>query len=63
MFTEKNSINISQHKTPFYFYDLGLLQKTLDVVKTESSKYNYHVHYAFKSNANPKIISAIKKSC
>ena len=62
MFTEKNSINISQHKTPFYYYDLGLLQKTLDVVKTESSKYNYHVHYAFKANANPKIISAIKKS-
>lgn len=62
MFTEKILKNISQYKTPFYYYDLALLQKTLDVVKAESSKYNYHVHYAFKANTNPKIINFIQKS-
>lgn len=62
MFTEKILKNISQYKTPFYYYDLALLQKTLEVVKAESSKYNYHVHYAFKANTNPKIIEVIKKS-
>ena len=62
MFTEKIIKNISQYKTPFYYYDLSLLQKTLDVVKAESSKYNYHVHYAFKANTNSKIIEVIKQS-
>ncbi len=62
MFTEKILKNILQFKTPFYYYDLTLLQKTLDVVKAESLKYNYHVHYAFKANTNPKIIEVIQKS-
>ena len=39
--------------TPFYYYDVKLLQDTLDVVKTESGKYGYHVHYAVKANAIP----------
>ena len=62
MISENNIKNISQYKTPFYYYDLALLQKTLNVVNAESSKYNYHVHYAFKANANSKIINTIKNS-
>ena len=62
MITENNIKNISQYKTPFYYYDLQLLQKTLAVVNTESSKYKYHVHYAFKANANSRIINTIKNS-
>jgi len=45
-----------QLSTPFYYYDVKLLQDTLDVVKTESGKYGYHVHYAVKANANPRIL-------
>ena len=46
--------------TPFYFYDTELLRKTLNAVKQEIDKYeNYHVHYAVKANANPKILSII----
>lgn len=62
MFTEDIIKKIQQYKTPFYYYDLELLQKTLDIVKNESSKYNYHVHYAFKANTNSKIIKVIHKS-
>ncbi len=62
MFTENTLKHISQYKTPFYYYDMPLLQKTLNVVKAESSKYGYHVHYAFKANTNSKIIEAIKQS-
>lgn len=54
--------HISQYKTPFYYYDLTLLRKTLDVVNAESSKYSYHVHYAFKANTNSRIIQEIEKS-
>lgn len=46
--------------TPFYFYNMELLRETLNVVKQESGKYeNYHVHYAIKANANPKILAVI----
>ena len=48
--------------TPFYYYDMKLLQDTLDVVKQESGKYGYHVHYAIKANANPRILSLIAQN-
>ena len=48
-------------QTPFYFYDVALLQATLDTVKAELSKYNYQLHYAVKANANPRILSMIAR--
>lgn len=45
--------------TPFYYYNIELLQETLDMVKAEAGKYGYHVHYAVKANANPRILSVI----
>ncbi len=60
MFSQEKKIQLQKHKTPFYFYDLELLQKTLSVITTESKKYNYHVHYAFKANTNLKIIEVVK---
>lgn len=45
--------------TPFYYYNIELLQETLDMVKNEAGKYGYHVHYAVKANANPRILSVI----
>ncbi len=51
-----------QLQTPFYYYDLSLLQETLNVIKAESGKYGYHVHYAIKANANPKILSLIAQN-
>ncbi len=62
MFTETIIKKIQSYKTPYYYYDMELLQKTLDAITRESSKYNYHVHYAFKANANPRIIQTILKS-
>ena len=46
-------------KTPFYYYNLELLGETLKVVIEESSKYNYHVHYALKANSNNEILKRI----
>lgn len=46
-------------QTPFYYYDVALLKETLNVVKTEADKYNYHIHYAVKANANHRILSII----
>ena len=47
-------------ETPFYYYDLGLLRKTLAACKNASDKYGFHVHYAMKANFNPKVIAAIQ---
>lgn len=47
-------------ETPFYYYDLELLNKTLNACKTASDKYSFHVHYAFKANFNPEVLKAIK---
>lgn len=50
-------------KTPFYYYDVDILQKTLDTVKQEAGKYtNFCVHYAVKANANPKVLKFISNS-
>lgn len=46
-------------QTPFYYYDVDLLNQTLDLVKKESSANNVEVHYAVKANANPKVLSII----
>ena len=50
-------------ETPFYYYDAKVLRDTLDVIRKEAGKYeNYHVHYAVKANANPKVLSIIRES-
>ena len=49
--------NLKRKKTPFYFYDIDLLRKTLSIAKTEAAKYGFSVHYALKANANERILS------
>ena len=51
---------LSKYQTPFYYYDLDLLTRTLDCVNKEAGRYaNYHVHYAVKANSNPQVLSFI----
>lgn len=52
-----------QIRTPFYYYDTNLLQETIQTVCREvSKKENFHVHYAIKANANPKILRIIAQA-
>ena len=49
--------------TPFYYYDTALLQSTLDAIRSEIAQYpNYHVHYAMKANANPRLLEIIQQA-
>ena len=52
----------AQTRTPFYFYDLNLLQATLTEIKQCASQSHVHVHYAIKANANPEILKVIKQN-
>ena len=45
--------------TPYYHYDLALLERTLDTACLASSKYGYRLHYAVKANANPVLLRRI----
>jgi len=47
--------------TPFYYYNAAILDETLQALTREACKYNYHIHYAVKANANPRILSLISK--
>lgn len=51
---------LNAQETPFYYYDMELLEKSLISIKEEAAQYNYHVHYAIKANANPRILSLIR---
>lgn len=48
-------------KTPFYYYDMRLLQNTLQSISSETEDKNYHVHYALKANSNKEILKEISK--
>ncbi len=51
---------LKEMRTPFYYYDVNILQQTLSVIRQEVAKYpGFVVHYAVKANANPKILSLI----
>ena len=46
--------------TPFYYYDVDVLKQTLELLKKESDKYGFIVHYATKANSNNKILDIIR---
>lgn len=48
-------------ETPFYFYNTNLLRETLNAARSEASKYDYHIHYAIKANANSRLLSIIRE--
>ena len=50
-------------QTPFYYYDISLLQSTLDAIRHEIEQHpNYHVHYALKANTNPRLLELIQQA-
>lgn len=58
-----NSIRqaLEQNITPFYYYDLSLLKRTLENIKKEADHHSFHIHYALKANSNNQILKMIKE--
>lgn len=52
---------VTKLKTPYYQYDLDLLEQTLERAAQASSHYGYHIHYAIKANNNPVITRMISQ--
>lgn len=47
--------------TPYYFYDLDLLNRTINEVELNVRNTSFRVHYAIKANNNKKIVSFIAR--
>lgn len=60
MFTQDTITRFQSAETPFYYYDMGVLNQTLTACHNASAKYGFHVHYALKANFNPKVLSMIQ---
>ena len=48
--------------TPFYYYDLKLLRRTLAALKNALPDADYRVHYAMKANADPLVLDEIRRA-
>ena len=52
-----------QLRTPFYYYDTGLLSETLETIRRETAgREGYHLHYAVKACANPEVLRLIQQA-
>lgn len=59
-FTEEKVAQLSSYATPFFYYDLKLLDDTLDAINHSIEDTPFKVHYAIKANANDEILERIK---
>ena len=48
-------------ETPYYLYDMNLLDTTLEQAQVAAELYNIKLLYAIKANTNPYILERIRK--
>ena len=48
--------------TPYYQYDLELLDRTLCIAREESKRYGFQIHYAVKANYDKQILRKIRSA-
>ncbi|MCC6370446.1 MAG: diaminopimelate decarboxylase [Bacteroidia bacterium] len=58
MFNQKHLELFNNQQTPFYYYNLELLQNTILAIQKAAPK-SYHIHYALKANAHPTLLKPI----
>lgn len=62
MFSEAVTDFFKTKKTPFYYYDLNVLENTLQEIKIHGLSKGYHVHYALKANNQMRVLEAIREA-
>jgi diaminopimelate decarboxylase len=53
-------VDFSGIRTPFYCYDLDLLENTLSSASQAAAMHNYNIHYAIKANHNSVIAAKVR---
>ena len=61
MLSRQVAEKLAKYETPFYLYDIGLLNQTLESLMSIASKYNYKIHYAIKANYDARLLQIIRK--
>lgn len=62
MFPSQVTEFFKSQKTPFYYYDLDVLNATLDEIKKHGLSKGYHIHFALKANNQLKILEIIREA-
>ncbi len=62
MFNRDMADRLAKLRTPFYYYDMDMLDNTIRLIRKEAENYNFRIHYALKSNANERILKKIAAS-
>ncbi|MFH2094263.1 MAG: diaminopimelate decarboxylase [Bacteroidota bacterium] len=58
-----NALNrIDTIRTPYYLYDINILERTLGILKKLLKVNGFKVHYAVKANSNSRIMQRIARS-
>lgn len=60
MFDPSRIDAFTRQETPFYYYDLELLEKTLAAARQSADALGFHVHYALKANFNDRLLHLIR---
>ncbi len=50
---------VSKLETPFWYYDIDLFRRTVQLAASLSRKYGIGVHYALKANVEPRLVRYI----
>ncbi|MBQ0086701.1 MAG: diaminopimelate decarboxylase [Bacteroidales bacterium] len=61
MVTFKDIKKIGRIRTPFYYYDMELLESTLNLFRELLDEYGYTGHFALKSNDRKRILETVRK--
>ena len=56
MLSRQVADKLAKYETPFYLYDVELLNQTLESLMSIASKYGYKVHYAIKANYDARLL-------
>jgi diaminopimelate decarboxylase len=57
-----NMPDLSTVQTPFYLYDLDLLDETIKSAVAEADRFGFHIHYATKANYDRRILRRMLKA-
>ncbi|MFB2120031.1 diaminopimelate decarboxylase [Parapedobacter sp. 2B3] len=60
MFDPSRVNAFAQRETPFYYYDMDLLERTLAAARKSADTLGFHVHYALKANFNDRVLGSIR---
>src|SRR5690606_31420366 len=61
MFDSSRVDTFAQQETPFYYYDMALLEQTLEAARRSADPLGFHVHYALKANFNDRLLTCIRE--